>query len=137
MIDKVKISQAFLRNCEGFMFEKTILDKIDTYLKPDNELGMTLKGLSQVSPRDLTMNLGEEGPIFTRGEVNKIIDLLGKFDLTLKNMVRHDYNSRGEKCSGYNNVDYEDGHIASPEIEAAAEKVWEDVKDFGPETPVN
>lgn len=136
-MNKIKISEAFLRNCEGFIFEKTILDKIDTYLKPDNELGMTLKGLSEVSPRDLTMELGDEGPIFTRGEINKIIDLLGNFELTLKNMVCHNYDSRGNKCEGHNNLDYEDGHIASEEIEAAAEKVWEDVKDFGPETPTN
>lgn len=133
----IKISEAFLRNCEGFMFEEVLLDKIDTYLKPDNKLGMTLKGLTQVSPRDFTATLGDGSPIFTKAEVNKVIRLLGYFDLTLKNMVRHDYNSRGEKCSGYNNLDYEDGHVATPELEAEAEKVWEDVKDFSPETPVN
>ena len=133
----IKISEAFLRNCEGFMFEEVLLDKIDTYLKPDNKLGMTLKGLTQVSPRDFTATLGDGSPIFTKAEVNKVIKLLGNFDLTLKDMVRHDYDNRGNKVEGYNNLDYEDGHIASPEIEAAAEKVWEDVKDFGPETPVN
>ena len=133
-MNKVKISEAFLRNCEGFMFEEELLDKIDTYLKPDHKYGMTLKGLTNVSPRDFTATLGDGSPIFTRAEVNKVIKLLGYFDLTLKDMVRHDYDNRGNKVEGYNNLDYEssDGEIAHPEIEAQAEKVFEDLQDFEP-----
>ena len=48
VMNKIKISEAFLRNCEGFMFEQVLLDKIDTYLKTDHEHGMTLKGLTNV-----------------------------------------------------------------------------------------
>tara|TARA_Y100000004_G_C8927758_1_gene418420 strand:+ start:226 stop:648 length:423 start_codon:yes stop_codon:yes gene_type:complete len=140
-MNKVKISRAFLRNCEGFMFEEELLDKIDTYLKPDHKYGMTLKGLTNVSPRDFTATLGDGSPIFTRSEVNKIIKLLGYFDLTLKDMVRHDYDNRGNKVEGYNNLDYEeleyDSPPASPEIEKAAEKVLEDLKDFEPTTSTN
>jgi len=133
-MNKVKISEAFLRNCEGFMFEEELLDKIDTYLKPDHKYGMTLKGLTNVSPRDFTATLGDGSPIFTRAEINKVIKLLGYFDLTLKDMVRHDYDNRGNKVEGYNNLDYEesDGEIAHPEIEAQAEKVLEDLQNFEP-----
>ena len=94
---------------------------------------MTLKGLTQVSPRDFTAVLGDGSPVFTRAEVNKVIKLLGNFELTLKNMVCHNYDSRGELCDGHNNLDYEnDIPHASPEIEAAAEKVFEDIKNFEP-----
>ena len=139
MKNKIKISEAFLRNCEGFMFEEVLLDKIDTYLKPDHKHGMTLKGLTKISPRDFTTTLGDGSPIFTRAEVNKVIKLLSNFELTLKNMVCHDYDNRGEKCPGHNNLDYEsnDVTIADPLIEEAAEKVYEDLKDFEPETLSN
>ena len=83
---KIKISEAFLRNCEGFMFEQVLLDKIDTYLKTDHEHGMTLKGLTNVSPRDLTATLGDGNPIFSKTEVSKIINLLAKFDLSLNSI---------------------------------------------------
>ena len=127
------MNEAFLRNCEGFMFEEVLLDKIETFLKPDNKYGMTLKGLTQVSPRDFTAVLGDGSPVFTRAEVNKVIKLLGNFELTLKNMVCHNYDGRGELCEGHNNLDYEeDVPFAPKEIEAAAEKVYEDLKDFEP-----
>jgi len=134
MKNKIKISEAFLRNCEGFMFEEVLLDKIDTFLKPDHKYGMTLKGLTQVSPRDFTATLGDGSPVFTKAEVNKVIKLLGNFDLNLKNMVCHDYDSRGERCEGFNNLDYESNDVyqADPQIEAQAEKVFEDIKNFEP-----
>jgi hypothetical protein len=133
MKNKIKMNEAFLRNCEGFMFEEVLLDKIETFLKPDNKYGMTLKGLTQVSPRDFTAVLGDGSPVFTRAEVNKVIKLLGNFELTLKNMVCHNYDGRGELCEGHNNLDYEDDvPYASKEIEAAATKVYEDLKDFEP-----
>ena len=140
-MNKIKISKAFLRNCEGFMFEEELLDKIDTYLKPDNKFGMTLRGLTNVSPRDFTLRLGDGTPMFTRTEVNKVIKLLSNFHLTLKDMVCHDYDNRGNKVDGNNNLDYEDLEndppFASPEIESAAEKVLEDLKDFEPSTSTN
>ena len=130
-MNKIKISEAFLRNCEGFMFEQVLLDKIDTYLKIDHEHGMTLKGLTNVSPRDLTATLGDGNPIFSKTEVSKIINLLAKFDLSLKDMATHCYNSRGVRVTD-TNLDYEINNIAAPEIEAAAEKTWEEVQDFEP-----
>ena len=130
-MNKIKISEAFLRNCEGFMFEQVLLDKIDTYLKTDHEHGMTLKGLTNVSPRDLTATLGDGNPIFSKTEVSKIINLLAKFDLSLKDMATHCYNSRGERVTD-SNLDYEINNIAAPEIESAAEKTWEEVQDFEP-----
>ena len=133
MTNKIKLNEAFLRNCEGFMFEDILLDKIETFLKPDNEYGMTLKGLAQISPRDFTAVLGDGSPTFTKTEVNKVIKLLSNFELTLKNMVCHNYDGRGRLCEGHNNLDYEDDIPYAPlEIEAAAEKVYEDVKNLEP-----
>ena len=134
MNNKIKISEASLRNCEGFMFEDILLDKIDTYLKPDHVHGMTLQGLTKVSPRDFTAVLGDGAAAFSRAEINRVIKLLGNFDLTLKNMVCHDYDNKGERCGGFNNLDYElnDMSIADPKIEAEAEKAFEDIKNFEP-----
>ena len=104
------------------MFEQVLLDKIDTYLKTDHEHGMTLKGLTNVSPRDLTATLGDGNPIFSKTEVSKIINLLAKFDLSLKDMATHCYNSRGERVTD-SNLDYEINEYAAPEIESQQKKL--------------
>ena len=87
--------------------------------------------MTNVSPRDLTATLGDGNPIFSKTEVSKIINLLAKFDLSLKDMATHCYNSRGERVTD-SNLDYEINNIAAPEIESAAEKTWEEVQDFEP-----
>ena len=46
-------------------------------------------------------------------------------------MATHCYNSRGERVTD-SNLDYENHDYAAPEIEAAAEKVLEDLQDFEP-----
>jgi len=91
---KIKIKDANLYNCEGFMTDMELVDKINTVFKTgtkkDGETvtGMTLDGLTKIAPRDFFSPIGDEETFFTKVEVNKIIKYLNGFDLTLKEMVR-------------------------------------------------
>jgi len=59
---KIKIKDANLYNCEGFMTDMELVDKINTVFKTDNShntkgdgetiVGMTLAGLIEVAPRE-------------------------------------------------------------------------------------
>ena len=49
---KIKTKDANLYNCEGFMTDIELVDKINNTFKNDTELGMTLAGLIEISPRD-------------------------------------------------------------------------------------
>ena len=44
----IKVSEANLYNCEGFMFETELVDKLNSFFKHKNELGMTLKELAEI-----------------------------------------------------------------------------------------
>ena len=90
---KIKIKDANLYNCEGFMTDMELVDKINTVFKTgtkeDGETitGMTLAGLIKIAPREFFTPTGDGETFFTKGEVNKIIKYLYAFDLTLNNMV--------------------------------------------------
>ena len=135
---KIKISEAYLRNCEGFMHEPSLVSKLDKFFKPKKRKSLTLKDLTQLTPHELMAPTHKDGdPEFSKAEVNRIIKYLGWFDLTLADMVMaRTVNDLGETVQ-HTNLDYEDGHIASEEIEIEAGKLWEEVKDWGPETPSN
>ena len=84
---KIKTKDANLYNCEGFMTDIELVDKINNTFKNDTELGMTLAGLIEISPRDFFLP-GRGGEIlFTKGEVNRVIKYLNAFGLTLNQMV--------------------------------------------------
>lgn len=132
---KIKISEAYLRNCEGFMHEPFLVSKLDKFFKPKKRKSLTLKDLTQLTPHELIAPTHKDGdPEFSKAEVNRIIKYLGWFDLTLADMVMaRTVNDLGETVQ-QTNLDYEtsDGDIAHPDIEAQAEKVFEDLQDFEP-----
>jgi len=85
---KIKIKDANLYNCEGFMTDIELVDKINTVFKTDTEVGMTLHGLTQVAPRDFfASTMGDGEGFFTKAEMARVIKYLYTFDLTLNNMV--------------------------------------------------
>ena len=84
---KIKTKDANLYNCEGFMTDIELVDKINNTFKNDTDLGMTLAGLVEISPRDFFMPVGGGEIIFTKSEVDKVIKYLNAFGLTLNQMV--------------------------------------------------
>ena len=133
----VKISEALLQNCEGFMHEVELVKKINEYFADpfeSNRLTFTLYDLQKLEPTDFFIT-NDGVQIFSKSEINKIIKLLGYYDLTLANLVKHDYyDNRGNLVKACN-LDYEDleTKVASPEIEKAAEIDYEITKDYEPE----
>ena len=85
---QIKIKDANLYNCEGFMTDIELVDKINDTFKEDTEFGMTLAGLIEIAPRDFFLPVQGGEILFTKVEVNKVIKYLNAFDLTLKEMVR-------------------------------------------------
>ena len=139
----VKISEALLQNCEGFMHEVELVKKINEYFadpkdrKQSLRPTLTLCDLSQLEPTDLFITDDDGNQVFSKSEINKIIKLLGYYDLTLANLVKHDYyDNRGNLVKACN-LDYEDLDFdspkASPEVEKAAEIDYEITKDYEPE----
>ena len=90
---KIKIKDANLYNCEGFMTDIELVDKINTVfktgVKEDGEVvtGMTLDGLIKIEPRDFYTAVKEGETLFTKAEMAKIIKYLSAFGLTLNQMV--------------------------------------------------
>ena len=91
---KIKIKDANLYNCEGFMTDMELVDKINDTFKNDTELGMTLAGLIEVAPRDFFTPMGDREILFTRSEVEKVIKYLDAFGLSLNQMVRANKSKR-------------------------------------------
>ena len=91
---KIKIKDANLYNCEGFMTDMELVDKINDTFKNDTELGMTLAGLIEVAPRDFFTSMGDREILFTRSEVEKVIKYLDAFGLSLNQMVRANKSKR-------------------------------------------
>ena len=101
---KIKIKDANLYNCEGFMTDMELVDKINTVFKTDNShntkgdgetiVGMTLAGLIEVAPRDFFSPIGNGEIMFTRSEVEKVIKYLDAFGLSLNQMVRANKSKR-------------------------------------------
>ena len=88
---KIKTKDANLYNCEGFMTDIELVDKINNTFKNDTELGMTLAGLIEISPRDFFLPVpngeGAHTSVFTKAEVDRVIKYLNAFGLTLNQMV--------------------------------------------------
>ena len=94
---KIKTKDANLYNCEGFMTDIELVDKINTVFKTDNShntkgdeetiMGMTLDGLIKIEPRDFYTAVEDGETLFTKAEMTKIIKYLNAFDLTLNKMV--------------------------------------------------
>jgi len=134
----IKVSEANLYNCEGFMFEVDLVDKLNTFFRHKGEFGMTLKELSEVQPRDLTCKLGkDQEPLFTKSEVKKIIKFLGWFDLSLKDMATCDVVDQDGETRQHSNVDHEPYYNLPDEeqeaLDKAAETTYEITKEFEPE----
>ena len=91
---KIKIKDANLYNCEGFMTDMELVDKINHCFKKDTEFGMTLAGLIEVPPRDFFSTSGNGEIMFTKPEVNRVIKYLDAFGLSLNYMVRANKSKR-------------------------------------------
>ena len=134
----IKANKAYLHNCEGFMYERELVEKINNHFETPKK-GMTLDGLASLEPRDFFTE-SKKNPNtgwFTPQEVRRIIKLLGEFGYTLNNMAYTNKYAYGQLTSR-SNVDWGDEVPTAPkEIEEAAEKVYEDLKDFEPLTIKN
>ena len=88
---QIKIKDANLYNCEGFMTDIELVDKINDTFKEDTEFGMTLAGLIEIAPRDFFLPVpngeGAHTSVFTKVEVDRVIKYLSAFGLTLNQMV--------------------------------------------------
>ena len=88
---QIKIKDANLYNCEGFMTDIELVDKINDTFKEDTEFGMTLAGLIEIAPRDFFLPVpngeGAHTGVFTKVEVDRVIKYLSAFGLTLNQMV--------------------------------------------------
>ena len=84
---KIKTKDANLYNCEGFMTNTELVDKINNTFKNDTELGMTLAGLIEIAPRDFFLPVQGGEILFTKAEVDRVIKYLNAFGLTLNQMV--------------------------------------------------
>ena len=91
---QIKTKDANLYNCEGFMTDMELVDKINNSFKNDTEFGMTLAGLIEVAPRDFFTPMGDREILFTRSEVEKVIKYLDAFGLSLNQMVRANKSKR-------------------------------------------
>tara|TARA_Y100000389_G_scaffold164997_1_gene168962 strand:+ start:1196 stop:1645 length:450 start_codon:yes stop_codon:yes gene_type:complete len=143
---KVKISEANLYNCEGFMHDIKLCDKLNNELAfllrgRDNDF-ITLKDLTEIEPHELTCGLHPEkipqaDEVFLKYEINKIVKYLNWFDLTLKNMVLAHDTVNGETVQK-SNLDYElesNGEVDTEQeaLDQEAEINYEITKDFEPE----
>ena len=91
---QIKTKDANLYNCEGFMTDMELVDKINNSFKNDTEFGMTLAGLIEVAPRDFFSSMGDGEIMFTKSEVDKVIKYLDAFGLSLNQMVRANKSKR-------------------------------------------
>ena len=137
-MNKVTLNKANLYNCEGFMGEIDLVNKLNTHFKTPKS-GMTLDGLTDLEPRVFFMPDNNGDTLFTKKEVEKIIKLLNNFGLTLMNMVSgYKFDRFSGKITQKPNIDWGDEDddevsVAPPEIEKAAEIDYEITKDFEPE----
>ena len=141
---KIKIKDANLYNCEGFMTDIELVDKINNTFKNDTELGMTLAGLIEISPRDFFLPVpnGESGhtSVFTKVEVDRVIKYLNAFGLTLNQMVIANKSKRyyGEvRQIQVTNLDTEESRVeygrdlTDEEVDKGFEEAeqWQDIID--------
>jgi ketol-acid reductoisomerase len=110
-----------------------LVEKINNHFETPKK-GMTLDGLASLEPRDFfTESKKNPGTgWFTPQEVKKIIKLLSEFGYTLQNMAYSNKYRYGQLVEN-TNVDWGDEiPVAPKEIEEAATKVFEDIKNFEP-----
>ena len=122
------------------MTDIKLVDKINDTFKNDTELGMTLAGLIEISPRDFFLP-GRGGEIlFTKGEVNRVIKYLNAFGLTLNQMVIANKSKRyyGEvRQIQVTNLDTEESRVeygrdlTDEEVDKGFEEAeqWQDIID--------
>jgi len=142
---KIKIKDANLYNCEGFMTDIELVDKINTVFKTDNShntkgdgesiTGMTLEGLIKIEPRDFYTAVKEGETLFTKAEMAKIIKYLNAFGLTLNQMVIANKSKRyyGEvRQVQVTNLDTEVPKVAigREPTDAEVDEAFEEVKAF-------
>ena len=143
---KIKIKDANLYNCEGFMTDIELVDKINNTFKNDTELGMTLAGLIEISPRDFFLPVQGGEILFTKAEVDKVIKYLNAFGLTLNQMVIANKSKRyyGEvRQIQVTNLDTEESHVeygrdlTDEEVDKGFEEAeqWQDIIDKENTTP--
>ena len=143
---KIKAKDANLYNCEGFMTDIELVDKINNTFKNDTEIGMTLDGLTKIQPRDFYTAVKEGETLFTKAEMAKIIKYLSAFGLTLNQMVIANKSKRyyGEvRQVQVTNLDTEVPKVAigreptDAEVDQAFEeaKEWQDIIDKENTTP--
>ena len=143
---QIKTKDANLYNCEGFMTDMELVDKINNCFKNDTEFGMTLAGLIEVSPRDFFSPIGDGEIMFTKSEVDKVIKYLDAFGLSLNQMVRANKSKRyhGESRQiQVTNLDAEESHVeygrdlTDAEVDKGFEEAeaWQDIIDKENTTP--
>ena len=143
---KIKAKDANLYNCEGFMTDIELVDKINNTFKNDTDIGMTLDGLTKIEPRDFYTAVKEGETLFTKAEMAKIIKYLSAFGLTLNQMVIANKSKRyyGEvRQVQVTNLDTEVPKVAigreptDAEVDQAFEeaKEWQDIIDKENTTP--
>ena len=127
----IKANKAYLQNCEEFMYEVELIEKINNHFETTKK-GMTLDGLTNLEPKDFFWAGKDNVYRFTKEDLKKILKLLGTFGYSLKNMACSNKYRWGQLTSK-SNVDWGDETSVAPkEIEDAAEKVFEDIKNFEP-----
>ena len=144
---KIKTKDANLYNCEGFMTDIELVDKINDTFKNDTELGMTLAGLIEIAPRDFFLPVQGGEILFTKAEVDKVIKYLNAFGLTLNQMVIANKSKRyyGQlRQIQTTNLDTEVSKVeigrepTDAEVDKAFEEAgeWQDIIDKENTTPV-
>ena len=137
---KIKTKDANLYNCEGFMTDIELVDKINNTFKNDTELGMTLDGLTKIQPRDFYTAVKEGETLFTKTEMARIIKYLSAFGLTLNQMVIANKSKRyyGEvRQIQVTNLDTEESRVeygrdlTDEEVDKGFEEAeqWQDIID--------
>ena len=127
----IKANKAYLQNCEGFMYEVELVEKINNHFETTKK-GMTLDGLTDLEPKDFFKPGKDNVYRFTKEDLKKILKLLSTFGYSLKNMACSNKYRWGQLIER-TNVDWGDEiSVAPKEIEDAATKVFEDLKDFEP-----
>ena len=143
---KIKTKDANLYNCEGFMTDIELVDKINNTFKNDTDLGMTLAGLIEISPRDFFLPAAGGEILFTKSEVDKVIKYLNSCGLTLNQMVTANKSKRyyGEmRQIQVTNLDTEESHVeygrdlTDEEVDKGFEEAeqWQDIIDKENTTP--
>ncbi len=64
----IKANKAYLQNCEGFMYEVELVEKINNHFETTKK-GMTLDGLTNLEPKDFFRITESAAPLCGKGVV--------------------------------------------------------------------